>query len=737
MSEFDALRADDSELAVLRDRLRKFLADDAEQFGWEPAVDCWLSRWDTEFSARLAQAGFIGLTIPVEYGGQGLSHLHRYVVTEELLACGAPVGAHWIADRQVAPALLTYGNEEQRRRLLPRIASGTWFSAIGMSEHGAGSDLAAVTTRATRTDNGWVLNGSKVWTSGAHLAHQIVVLARTSPLDPNHRHAGFSQFIVPTDTPGVTIEPIIQMNGEHHFNEVLFDDVVLTDADLLGEVGNGWHQVTAELGFERSGPERFLSTATLLFDIIQALNDRTCTEVGDLLARLISLRQLSISVARELTAGRDASARAAMVKDLGTRFEQESVEIAAELLDRYEGPSQPRLQTMLDTARVHSPLFTLRGGTNEVLRGIVAKSAARSAGQQPVTGDFAELQQLADQIGLRGLDTRTLPAVFDATLWRNAESSGLTRLIDTEGAGPAASAVVLGTLAQHAAAVPLAETDVLATWLAAQAGLTVPDTGPLTVAYARVDSYRPVGSADGDRLVGSADDDRLVGSAEGVPWPRSGPVVLAVRAPDALHVAVLNSPDITAEHHNLAGEPRGTIEFDLIAAETVRLPVTVADELLVRGAWARCLQIIGAFDSAAALTVTHIGARTQFGKPLGAFQAVQHSVATMLGEMEQARAATRLAVQAADDFGFGDARTGYAVNVAKVAVGRAVSPVTTIAHQLHGAIGTTAEHPLWLATLRARSWADEFGSTGCHARRLSELTHATQPWDVTVGRIRP
>nr|WP_280825762.1 acyl-CoA dehydrogenase family protein [Mycobacterium sp. OTB74] len=165
--------------------------------------------------------------------------------------------------------------------------------------------------------------------------------------------------------------------------------------------------------------------------------------------------------------------------------------------------------------------------------------------------------------------------------------------------------------------------------------------------------------------------------------------------------------------------------------------MTVADELLVRGAWARCLQIIGAFDSAAALTVTHIGARTQFGKPLGAFQAVQHSVATMLGEMEQARAATRLAVQAADDFGFGDARTGYAVNVAKVAVGRAVSPVTTIAHQLHGAIGTTAEHPLWLATLRARSWADEFGSTGCHARRLSELTHATQPWDVTVGRIRP
>ncbi|MUL47788.1 acyl-CoA dehydrogenase, partial [Mycobacterium sp. CBMA360] len=356
MDDFDALCADDGDLAELRSNLRRFLAADAEQFGWQPGVDCWLSKWDADFSVRLAAAGFVGLTIPVEYGGQGRSHMHRYVVTEELLAHGAPVAAHWIADRQVAPALLTYGNEEQRRRLLPRIASGTLYSAIGMSEYGAGSDLAAVTTKATRADGGWTLNGSKVWTSGAHLAHQIVVLARTSPLDPNHRHAGFSQFIVPTDAPGVTIEPIVQMNGEHHFNEVLFDDVALTDADVLGTVGDGWHQVTSELGFERSGPERFLSTATLLFAVIDALRSEADTEIGDLLARMISLRQLSISVARALTAGHDAAVRAALVKDQGTRFEQESVEIAADLLDRYDGPDQPRLQAMLDTARVHSPL---------------------------------------------------------------------------------------------------------------------------------------------------------------------------------------------------------------------------------------------------------------------------------------------------------------------------------------------------------------------------------------------
>jgi acyl-CoA dehydrogenase len=389
MSEFDALCANDDDLADLRAAIRAFLAEDRDRHGWQPAVDCWLSRWDADFSIRLAQAGFVGLTIPVEYGGRGLGYLHRYVVTEELLAHGAPVGAHWIADRQVAPALLTYGSDEQRRRLLPRIAEGRLYSAIGMSEHGAGSDLAAVATRATRSDEGWVLNGSKVWTSGAHEAHQVVVLARTSPLDPEHRHAGFSQFIVPTDAPGVTVEPIILMNGEHHFNEVLFDDVALTDGDLLGEVGDGWHQVTSELGFERSGPERFLSTATLLFAIIDALShrdvdtlshrdvdDRTAAEVGDLVARMISLRQLSISVARALTEGRDANARAALVKDLGTRFEQDTVEIAADLIDSVDGPDTGPLRAMLATARVHSPLFTLRGGTNEVLRGVVAKALA-------------------------------------------------------------------------------------------------------------------------------------------------------------------------------------------------------------------------------------------------------------------------------------------------------------------------------------------------------------------------
>ncbi|MDR3663232.1 MAG: acyl-CoA dehydrogenase family protein [Mycobacterium sp.] len=261
----------------------------------------------------------------------------------------------------------------------------------------------------------------------------------------------------------------------------------------------------------------------------------------------------------------------------------------------------------------------------------------------------------------------------------------------------------------------MAETDLLATWLANEAGLKVPASGPLTVATAH--------SADGRA------------AAQDVPWPHCGPVLLAEHGPDALHVAVLDQPIITAERHNLAGEPRAVIEFDLAAIDVVSLPLTIADELTIRGAWCRCIQIIGAFDAAAELTVTHTGSRVQFGRPLSTFQAVQHALAAMLGEIERSRAATILAIRAADQYGFGDARTAYAVSVAKVAVGRAVAPVTTIAHQLHGAIGTTAEHPLWRATMRARSWADEFGSAGWHARRLAGRATAAEPWDVIVGRI--
>jgi alkylation response protein AidB-like acyl-CoA dehydrogenase len=505
---------------------------------------------------------------------------------------------------------------------------------------------------------------------------------------------------------------------------VLFDDVTLTDDDVLGDIGAGWHQVTAELGFERSGPERILSTATLLFELIRALGGQADTApaeaVGDLVARMSSLRQLSISVARALADGREAATRAALVKDLGTRFEQESVELAADLLEHVDAgsPEAHRLRGLLGAARVHSPLFTLRGGTNEVLRGVVAKSLERAPA---ASGPNDELAQLVDDIGRRsfdaGLGHRGLPNAFDDQLWRTLEDTGLSRLTSAEGAGIRESAVVLRGLARWAAAVPVAETDVLAAWLATAAGLALPTSGPLTVAFADADS-------SGQRITGTATD---------VPWPGSGPVLLAARSSDALSVAWLAEP-VVADGHNLAGEPRGAIAFDVSAHDVVRLAPEVGDELLRRGAWARCVQLVGAFDAATELTVAHTRDRVQFGRPLSNFQAVAHALAAMAGELERASAAAALATAAAADYGFDSRQADYAVTLAKVAVGRAVAPVTTIAHQLHGAIGVTIEHPLWLATMRARSWADEFGTTGFHARKLGRMALASDdPWTFVVG----
>ncbi|WP_307797558.1 acyl-CoA dehydrogenase family protein [Actinomadura barringtoniae] len=354
----------------LRAQVREFLAS----WPFTPRCDSWLTGADPAFSRALGERGWLGMTLPESYGGHGRSPLERFVVIEELLAAGAPVGAHWIADRQTGPSILAHGTEEQRRRFLPAIARGECFFAIGMSEPDSGSDLASVRTRAERTDGGWRLNGTKLWTSGAHIAHAILLLARSAPREDD-RHAGLSQFIVPLPSEGVTIRPILGISGEHHFNEVVFEDVFVPDELVLGRVGDGWRQVTAELAYERSGPERLLST----FLLIRLLNERATDPaarraLGGLLARLWSLRQASLAVAGALAAGETPDVQAALVKDLGTRFENEVIEVV-----RAHSPLEPDpasddpLARALAEAVVQAPGFTLRGGTNEILRGIVAR----------------------------------------------------------------------------------------------------------------------------------------------------------------------------------------------------------------------------------------------------------------------------------------------------------------------------------------------------------------------------
>ncbi|MFG2247966.1 acyl-CoA dehydrogenase family protein [Spirillospora sp. NPDC048823] len=352
---------------VLMDDLRSSVRAFLRSYDFTPAVDAWNGGWDEDFTRALAARGWVGMTIPEEYGGAGRTFLERYAVTEELLAAGAPVSAHWIADRQTAPSLLAHGTEEQKREFLPAIARGECFFAIGMSEPDSGSDLASVRTAAERTGGGWLLTGTKVWTSGAHRAHAILVLARTEPHDPSARHDGLSQFIVDLRAPGVTIRPILTMGGEHHFNEVAFTGVYVPGDRLLGRVGDGWRQVTSELGYERSGPERFLSTLPLLDEAAAATRRGELPHHPDLgrhIARIAGLRHMSQGVARALEAGETADVEAALVKVLGTTLEGDIVEFAARL-----GMADP----LLTAAQLRRAGFTLRGGTNEILRGVIAR----------------------------------------------------------------------------------------------------------------------------------------------------------------------------------------------------------------------------------------------------------------------------------------------------------------------------------------------------------------------------
>ncbi len=363
------------EAEALRLEVRHFLRVELADRKSVEKAESWTGM-DADFSRTMGQRGWIGMTWPKQHGGHERSSLDRYVVQEEMLAAGAPVALHWIADRQSGPLILRVGTDEQKK-ILPRIAAGEAFFCIGMSEPDVGSDLASVRTRAAKVQGGYVVNGTKVWTSFAHKSHYMILFCRTGAAE--ERHGGVSQFLVDLHaTPGLTIRPIIAMTGEHHFNEVVFEDAFLPEGSLLGREGDGWNQVTSELAFERSGPERFLSSFVLFTELVRALgpdpSDAGAMAIGRLTAHMITLRRLSRSVAGMLQNGENPALQAALVKDLGALVEQEIPEIARQLVDQEpDAKSTQAFAAVLAHTMMHAPSFSLRGGAREILRGIIAR----------------------------------------------------------------------------------------------------------------------------------------------------------------------------------------------------------------------------------------------------------------------------------------------------------------------------------------------------------------------------
>ena len=374
---FSFTELSDAELA-LQSEVREFLAEALPPGGFSPGLGMVAPR-DPDFSRRLAARGWVGMALPAEYGGGDRSAVERFIVVEELLRWGAPVGFHWVADRQTGPMLARFGTEEQKRRFLPVICRGELSFSIGMSEPGAGSDLAAVSTRATKLEGGWSVTGTKIWTGGAHVNDWFVVLCRTGdgeegPPKVRNKHEGLSQLIVDLRSPGLTARPIEYLDGQAFFCEVTLDEVFVPDELVLGEPGHGWAQNTSELAFERAGPERWLSTYLLVEEAVRRglVSDET---LGELLSEWWAIRALSLSVARAIDAGTAPAAESSLVKELGTRFEQVALDaIWTRVTEAPDLAAPAPFEQLLARSILGAPSFTIRGGTNEILRTVVARA---------------------------------------------------------------------------------------------------------------------------------------------------------------------------------------------------------------------------------------------------------------------------------------------------------------------------------------------------------------------------
>lgn len=361
--------------AALRAKVRTFIKGEIARGTLTPGRQTWTT-WSREFSLRCADAGYIAMTLPRQYGGHERSAFERYVVCEELLAAGAPQGSHWIADRQSGPQILRNGSERMKDEILPRIAAGTCTFGIGMSEPDSGSDLSSIRTTAEKVDGGYRLTGQKIWTTNAQHADYMIVLCRTSPRGED-RYGGLSQLVVAMQDATITTRPMRDLRGEEELNEVMFDGTFVPDDQLLGREGDGWRLVGEELAFERSGPDRILSTFGLLSVMAQRVGpdpDRMeAAEIGRLTARLSAIRQLSLTINRRLSTGENVDGLAPIMKDLGTALEQDIPEVARRILDLTPSNDGDPGQAALATAILSAPCFSLRGGTREILKGMIAR----------------------------------------------------------------------------------------------------------------------------------------------------------------------------------------------------------------------------------------------------------------------------------------------------------------------------------------------------------------------------
>ncbi len=369
-----------------RQELKDFLEDELKQGTFQPSCDAWIQGYSPEFTKKVSQKGWIGLTWPEEYGGKGRSHIDRLILTEEMLRYGAPAACHWFADRQIGGGILRYGTEEQKREILPKIIAGEAYVGLGLSEPEAGSDLASLRTRATEDGDDYIVDGQKMWTSCGMFMNYLYMVARTDPDAPEHR--GISEFIFPTDLPGVTITPTIDITGSTAWAEVFFDGLRIPGKCLIGEKNRGFYQVVNQLDYERAGLERLMGNYPLFDAIIEFVKETKKNGKplsGDTLIRQkLAQLQVEFEIGRLLTykvvmvmeEGRAPNVEASMAKAYSTSFERRLASVTMDILGLYgqlwaESKYAPVLG-MCSHSYLASTGYSLQAGTSEVLRNVIA-----------------------------------------------------------------------------------------------------------------------------------------------------------------------------------------------------------------------------------------------------------------------------------------------------------------------------------------------------------------------------
>ena len=337
-------------------------------------------------TGELARKGWLTLGWPEEYGGQGRSHIDQMVYNEETAHFRAPTRDAMIGVELVGPTLMLYGTDEQKARFLPEIADGSAVYCQGFSEAGSGSDLASLQLRAVEDGDDYVLNGTKIWTSGAHRSNRCYLMARTDP--DARKHRGISVFIVDMDTPGIEVRPIVNMYGLEYFNQIFFEGVRVPKSRMVGNRNEGWYVAATSLDFERSGIAQFAWNRRSLEEFAQLAMERgiggrrpgegpvirrrmaelwTANEAGRMVAYKVGWMQ-----SRKLVPNTEASVSKLMGSEIAQGVADLGMKIAGSygLLDRFSH------RALLDgrPARewMDSVSFTIRAGTSEIQRNIIA-----------------------------------------------------------------------------------------------------------------------------------------------------------------------------------------------------------------------------------------------------------------------------------------------------------------------------------------------------------------------------